>query len=868
MSRLGKSLYVVILSIFSSLSFAQIQKGATPINIIQEKTGTTKAVVIGISNYQDNGIPDLQYADQDAIAFSEWLKSKGGGSLQEDNLSLLLNEHATRAQINAALDGLIEQCSIGDLAIIYFSGHGDVETKTKFNRGFLLCYDSPPTNYPAGAFPIDYLQDIISTLTENKVKTIVIADACRSGKLIGNNSGGSQLTAINLARQYSNEIKILSCQPDEYSHEGEQWGGGRGAFSYYLVNGLFGLADSDHDLQVKLLELSRYLQENVSREVAPLSQIPLVVGNLTEKLAIVNKDELAQLERNINSSKKLSFTNVRGIEDNILATIDSITKVKYQKFKTNLVNKYFFCEDLSYDQNCAEALYENLSNTPALEPLFGFMRRNYAAALQDEVQQALNALLADDPFEFNSWYVNPLKYAQYPKYLARSIELLGKEHYSYPLLFSQQKYFEAYLLLKTILINEKDDLKRDSVRSEAKKILLEASTYSPDAAYIYFTIGNLHSNNHSYETDSWVKYAEKAIELAPGWLTPYQDLVNELLNNEVSPEKAEKLVKKALSYKPESYLMNLLLSWILQKTNRYAENDSICVKLIQKRPELFNAWSTMAQGFADRGDYSNSLLFAKKSITIEPKANNWAWQWYFTSLLETGKEKEALELITQNPDVRNSYQDHIELTLAGYYFARRNFPNALYHCSKLIASITCPLNFMAIAYLIQGKISFSKGNSEEALLLFEKAITTDPTPDVSDCLGRSWIGKIENKKGNYYQADSLFIDALNYPKNVLWWRDEAYSMYADFLLEQNRDNEAFENYQKAIHLINHKYGPYYGLAKWYAKKGEAELSLDMLQKALECWYPIPGPILEEPLFKKIRKTKRFKELIRKHFPDN
>src|SRR5690606_2384695 len=98
---------------------------------------------------------------------------------------------------------------------------------------------------------------------QNKAKVIMVADACRSGKLSGSSVGGAQITGSNLAKQYANEIKILSCQPDEYSLEGEQWGGGRGAFSYHLLDGLYGMADGNGDQKVNLLEISRYLEDHV-----------------------------------------------------------------------------------------------------------------------------------------------------------------------------------------------------------------------------------------------------------------------------------------------------------------------------------------------------------------------------------------------------------------------------------------------------------------------------------------------------------------------------------------------------------------------------------------------------------------------------
>ena len=166
-------------------------------------SGETYAVVVGISDYQDEQIPDLRFADKDALAFAGFLQSPGGGSLDEDHLRVLVNGQATTGQLVAEMDWLVESCKEGDQAIIYFSGHGDVESKSAFNLGFLLTWDSPSKAYMAGAYPIYYLQAMISTIsTQNKAKVMLITDACRSGKLAGNNIGGSQVTNANLAKWF------------------------------------------------------------------------------------------------------------------------------------------------------------------------------------------------------------------------------------------------------------------------------------------------------------------------------------------------------------------------------------------------------------------------------------------------------------------------------------------------------------------------------------------------------------------------------------------------------------------------------------------------------------------------------------------
>ncbi|MBK8566577.1 MAG: caspase family protein [Saprospiraceae bacterium] len=386
-----------LLTIFALLAgtalAAQTEKGASPLNPQSAIANpqSVRAVVVGISDYQDPAIPDLRFADRDAEAFANFLRSPAGGSLDGDQLKLLTDSAATTAQFDAALGWLMDESKEGDQAIIYFSGHGDVETKTRSQQGFLLCWDSPPQAYVSGAYPIFFLKEVVSTLSmENKARVIIITDACRSGKLAGNSIGGSQLTSQNLAQQFANEIKILSCQPNEYSIEGEQWGGGRGAFSFHLVDGLYGMADGNADASVNLMEIGRYLDDHVTTEVAPQSQVPMTVGNRTEKLATVFPDMLAQVKKNKAGQLPIfSSTDSRGIEEDVLATVDTTIREFYKLFKQALKDKVF----LEPAGACADAFYERLIAEPKMERLHNAMRRNYAAALQDDAQQALNNLM-------------------------------------------------------------------------------------------------------------------------------------------------------------------------------------------------------------------------------------------------------------------------------------------------------------------------------------------------------------------------------------------------------------------------------------------------------------------------------------------
>ncbi|MBK8956496.1 MAG: hypothetical protein IPM34_13210 [Saprospiraceae bacterium] len=71
------------------------------------------------------------------------------------------------------------------------------------------------------------------------------------------------------------------------------------------------------------------------------------------------------------------------------------------------------------------------------------MKRNYAAALQDDAQQVINALLKSD-IEANLIINQKQKsqeYGTYPKYLERASALLGSQHYMYKSLKARQHYF-------------------------------------------------------------------------------------------------------------------------------------------------------------------------------------------------------------------------------------------------------------------------------------------------------------------------------------------------------------------------------------------------------------------------------------------
>ncbi len=849
-------------------------KGVSPVAGTSGATArvapTTRAVVVGISDYQDEGIPDLQFAHRDAEAFAEWLKSPAGGAITQENLLLLTNKNATNGKISTALYWLLDECREGDAAIFYFSGHGDIEAKIRNQSGFLLTHDSPPNNYIGSALNLRDVQDIVSTLsTDRKVRVLLITDACHAGKLAGSGINGAQATAQSLAQQFANEIKIMSCQPNEFSLEGTQWGDGRGVFSWHLVDGLTGLADQNTDALVTLFEIGRYLEDKVAADAAPHPQMPLTVGNRQATVARVDTASLAArtIQRENQQSAMLA-TKIKGLSGIGFGPVDSAL---YARFQAALDSGNL----LSPTGLCAFDYFKQLEQKQELKQLHGLMKRNLAAALIDEVQQALNALLADDPYETNSWRYNPGRYATYPEYLQTAIELLGEKHFIRKALLVKKAYFEGYnLLYNTANLNPKAAV-RDSVKILAKSKYLEGIALEP-TAYLYHAIGSLYFRHNPPQTDSLVAYFEKAVELAPTWLLPKLDAAHEynLVQNDL--EKAEAWFIRALDDAPESYVVLERLAWLYQWQNRTEESLDLCEKMKKAKPDLFNAWATAGMTRLIRKEYAEAAIELEHSQRLNPDTSSWIYLSSIYLLMQTRRQQEAealSEAIIANP-ASTAEVKSIALYIRFYLLFGRQAYRQAATCIDRIEQLNAVASHVAAVTTFRGVLALLAGNPEEGRALYRRGYAQDPNYNLHPIVWNMYEGIYAAQNKHYQLADSFFQAALALKiPNALDDRLESITEnarfhYGAFLVSRSRLPEARAQFAQLLRDEPKGYTGYYGMALLHAKQGRQPEALDCLEKALDFWYPEAGPILEEPLFKKLRQTKRFKALLAKHFPQH
>ncbi|HEY1986430.1 MAG TPA: caspase family protein [Terracidiphilus sp.] len=263
----------------------------TPNRPPEKRAAKLYAVVIGISRYDQFGstIGNLKFADRDAMGFLDFLKSASGGGLSDDAVTVLLNEKATTQNVRHALFTFLTAAQPQDTVVIYIAGHGAQDPHDPRNL-YLLTADSKPDDMGGTAFPMWQMQDVFERVLKAK-RVITIADTCHSFGFSGVR-GGDKRRGNNLINQYLQRYAargaravITASDISEPSFEDAQWGDGHGVFTYYLLKGLKGEADRNHDGVVTAGELFAYLRRVVP-EATGGKQNPRAMEGLASALPV------------------------------------------------------------------------------------------------------------------------------------------------------------------------------------------------------------------------------------------------------------------------------------------------------------------------------------------------------------------------------------------------------------------------------------------------------------------------------------------------------------------------------------------------------------------------------------------------------
>ena len=265
--------------------------------IFTKKVGKYYALIVGISKYQDPKISNIQYASKDAQSIYNWIVSPIGGNYLQSNVKLLIDEDATKENLMESLRIWLKSSNEEDFVLLYFACHGTSDTIGSYNNLYLLPYNANYHKISTTGFPMWEIEIAIKRFIKSK-KIVIIADTCHSAGIgedfefnVRANRGVYINPIINKLQKIS-EIRdsiciICATDKDQLSRESDKWGGGHGVFTYYLLKGLKGQADFDHNSIVGLSELITFTSEKVRMETNN-KQCPVISGKFDPILSIKN----------------------------------------------------------------------------------------------------------------------------------------------------------------------------------------------------------------------------------------------------------------------------------------------------------------------------------------------------------------------------------------------------------------------------------------------------------------------------------------------------------------------------------------------------------------------------------------------------
>jgi hypothetical protein len=235
------------------------------------------AVVIGISNYREQPtVPKLPYARHDAEIMAKYLETVAG--VPKTNIRMIADDRATLSDIVDTVERWLPQRATENSSIfLYYAGHGSIDPAT--GETYLVPYEGHPDSPSTRMYAVSKLYNALEKLRSHEVT--VFLDACFSG---GGRSiamkGRPIVIEAPKATLSTAKISVLAAaQGNQVSSDLDK--AHHGLFTYFLLKGMGGAADSSRDGWVELGELYEFVNKNVSSTALSeldREQTPVLLG--------------------------------------------------------------------------------------------------------------------------------------------------------------------------------------------------------------------------------------------------------------------------------------------------------------------------------------------------------------------------------------------------------------------------------------------------------------------------------------------------------------------------------------------------------------------------------------------------------------
>ena len=649
------------------------------------------AVIIGVSEFSELPKEEwLDYADDDARAFHQFVTSPRGRGFLPENVFLLTNEEASFQAIRSRLGStLAKKIKPEDTVYIFIATHGMVEREAA-REGYLLGYDSDREDLYSSALPMRELGTIMTNRLRTARRVLLFADACRAGKL-GQAQGSVNRYIEDVSRQRGEVMGLLASRPNEFSREGPQFGGGHGVFTYYLLKGLMGEADADKDNTVTAAEIVSYLQTNVE-DATERQQHIRDFGDFEPDTPLAFTDKEAPAGLKLAQRRRRWGVEVASLQGAIPQGVEVLGAFERALDEGRL---------LSPPGENAWELYQRLDQLPVPETQKEDVQEELLIALATAGDRVLGAYRRGDAVIA----LNAANYEEGAQLFGRASELSPDD----ATLVAKARFMQGRALVERRQFQQGIDVLRQVVMAD------------PDAAYPYNALGIAYMEQQRW--NEAIQNFRAASERAEKWIYPrynlsrvyaalarYRDAEQELRTGimlagnlglrysylhynlgilqlfQGRVNEAEQEFRRAIELKPDDAMSYHNLGLIYQRRNNSQEAEVNFRRAAGLDPRLVEPRLKLAEVYRQRRDREQEEIALRDAVTADPRSAA-AAETLGRFLLENQRLDEAeqtfLQLLGANP------QSVVALAgLGDVHAAQGNFAQAAEDYRQAIARAT------------------------------------------------------------------------------------------------------------------------------------------------------------------------------------
>jgi len=296
--KIGKNKYIVeafdmfgnksskAISVVRNLPVVKnIDKKLSPPTTQLTSNPNSVALIIGLDRYQN--MPNAPWAESDAATFYDYANNVLG--IPPERIRLITGEKSSRAgiwkQLSQWLPSQVDKNKSN--VYVYFAGHGLASDNGK--EAYLMPYDGDTSMLQWTAVQ---RKDVINGLKKLNAKSVTMfMDTCYSGSARGGKqtlvaSRGLRIVKKNTLSDLPSNFTLFSAAANDetaISHPTQK----NGLFSYWMMRGLGGEADSNNDRKLTNGELHSFISDKVQKTAISKGhkQHPQLVGDKDKVIA-------------------------------------------------------------------------------------------------------------------------------------------------------------------------------------------------------------------------------------------------------------------------------------------------------------------------------------------------------------------------------------------------------------------------------------------------------------------------------------------------------------------------------------------------------------------------------------------------------